>query len=228
MNCLFALALAAGAAPQAPVTPGSPVPGTLDGNWTVVYAENVGRPITMAPALTIQNGTVTINLGQPVTYRLDVGPGHAIQAVPATGTTLSTPTTQSPTAAGLGPKAPSVPGATGVGSGEITSPGSGPKESPRQSPPVRSAPEPGTLQGVFVLSQEYLCISMSPVGTQALGASPGTTSGTATGGVASPGGGTTPIAPPVTQAAPNAAAGGVRQDAFILVLRRAAPVAPAR
>src|SRR3954447_8160792 len=129
MNCLAALLLAAGAAPQppattppesAPVTPApaarvAPAPAaavaTFDGNWSVVYAENVGRPVNVGPALAIQNGTVTINLGTPVTYRLDIGPGHAVQAIPA-GAVSPVP---APTA-GATPTAP--PGA-------VTAPGAG-------------------------------------------------------------------------------------------------------
>jgi hypothetical protein len=216
MTSLIALALTLGAAPQTatPPAPAAPV-ATFDGNWTVVYAENVGKPVQMPPTLAIQNGTATINLGQPVTYRFDVGPGHAVQARPATASVpgATAPVVTPPAA----PPAPPAPAATTTGpkhSGLNQPAGWAPSDAPRLSP------DPGTLQGVFILSQDYLCLSLSPVGTTALGSSPGTVSGTPAGNVAAPASGAT-LAPPVTQAGPNAAGGGVRQDAFVLVLKRA-------
>jgi hypothetical protein len=260
MTCLFALALAVGA-PQTPGTlpPAPPAASAFDGNWTVVYAENLGRPITMAPSLAIRGGTVTINLGQPVTYRLDVGPGHSVQAIPAAASVPGAATPPVPPVpavpppatppVGPGPTAVTAPGASGVGSGESTSPGLGPKTgrttgtAPATSPPPtassaggpgggvatapgaptpatppvgarRSATVPGSLDGTFILSQEYLVLSMSPTGATALGASPGT----APTADVTPGG---RVAAPGAAPGPNAAGGGIRQDAFVLILRRA-------
>jgi hypothetical protein len=243
MTCLVALLFTAGATPQPPAAPLAPAPAvaTFDGSWTVVYAENVGRPVTLGPTLPIQNGTVTINLGHPVTYRLDIGPGHAVQAVPAGTVAPGTSRPAAPAATPAPPGTVTAPGAGGVGSGEITSPARGaqsgrspaPPESPGAAtgpgssplpaaPPAgRTAPEPGTLQGTFILSQEYLVLSLNPVGAAALGASPGTTTGTDVGPGAAPGGART--TPPTAAPGPNAAGGGVRQDAFVLILRRTVP-----
>jgi hypothetical protein len=80
----------------------------------------------------------------------------------------------------------------------------------------------GTLQGTYILSQEYLVLSLTPVGTAALGSSPGTVTGTDVGPGAAPGGARV-TTPPAAAPGPNAAGGGVRQDAFVLILRRTLP-----
>jgi hypothetical protein len=241
MTTLVALALAVGAPPQTvgapaaiPIAPAAAVT-TFDGNWTVVYAENVGKPVRAAPTLAIQNGTTTINIGQPVTYHFDFGPGHAVSAKPAETAAPAVPVAPAPPPAPIAAPAPAaapplIPptppdlaptGPTRSGLAPQTT-GSAPAATPRLSP------DPATLQGVFILSQEYLVLSMSPVGSGALGASPGTLSGAPTGNVAVPGAPGTAAIPTGPQPAANAAGGGVRQDAFVLILRRAPVTAPAR
>jgi hypothetical protein len=253
MSCLLVLALAVRADPQVaappPTTP-PPAPRTdlaFDGVWTVVYVENVGRPVNMDPSLPIRNGTVTINIGQPVTYRLDIGPGHTVRLLPATadvpggtvaasgapGSTVApVPTTTPP----VPPPPPVVtaPGATGVGSGEISSPANGPRtgaSATTATPTVPStgtvagsgtaagtsatpttavsaaiprppAAPPGTLEGTFILSQEYLCLSVSPIAAAPAATTPG---------------------PAPASAAPGSPVGGIRQDAFVLILKRNPP-----
>ena len=192
----------------------------------------------MAPTLAVQNGTATINIGQPVTYHFDFGPGHAVSAKPAATSAPAVPVapaappqpiaapTQSadPNAARplIPPRTPDLAptGPTRSGLAPETT-GSAPAATPRLS-------EPGTLQGVFILSQDYLVLSLNPVGNGALGASPGTLSGSPTGNVASPGAPGTAAIPTGPQPAPNAAGGGVRQDAFVLILRRGPVTRPRR
>jgi hypothetical protein len=85
----------------------------------------------------------------------------------------------------------------------------------------RATAIPGAMQGVFVMTQEFLVLSLNPTGTDALGASPGSTAGGDVGPGAAPGTGVERAAvPPGTGAPAPSAAGGVRHDAFVLILRR--------
>jgi hypothetical protein len=264
MNLLLTLALAAGAAPQAPPPPAPPpsslppagLPARLDGHWSVVYAEQAGHRIDLGPALDVRNGAVVLNLdGQARTYRLDFGPGHTLQAAPVTpgATAPVTPETPAAPARPATPAAPAVPGTgtrpaapvtapgvQGVGSGAVTGTGSGPRTgdtsgttpaapgtspNPNQGTAGRASTTPGALDGVFILSNEFLCLSLSPTGTTALGPSPGTVRGPDVGPGAAPGTSTSRYTAPPPAVTPTLAP-GVRHDALVVILRRSTP--PAR
>jgi hypothetical protein len=234
--------------PNQALPPSAAPVSRLDGRWAIVYAEQAGRRADFGPTLDVRNGAVALTFdGRPQTYRLDLGPGYTAQAMPvavgsaapvapgaaATVVPSPRPPATPPSTVPRGPSertgisndglplnrgTPGSPPATGIGTSPT--PASPTLVSPTLDPGLagRPAVTPGALQGTFILSNEFLCLSLSPTGEAALGTSPGTVRGNDVGPGAAPGSSTSRYATLPT--ATPAAIPGVRQDALILILRR--------
>ncbi len=154
---------------------------------------------------------------------------------PGRGTSVTAPstpreeTTPIPTGRGTTPPLPgavTAPGTEGVGSGAMTG---RPGEAGRPPVPLPGAARtaavvPGSMEGVFIVSNNFLCLSLNPVGVEA----PAPSGRTTTSLRPNTGAGNAVIPPPQTQPGPVTAAPGqpvttLRRDALVLILRQSAP-----
>jgi hypothetical protein len=218
----------------------------LDGTWVVVEMEMFGRPVKAAAdqTVTIRNNVLTLErpaagreAGQeeserpgggqpgggagaraamPTSWRLQLGPGNSLRLMPmAAGRGPEGP-------GGPRPGAPGRPGDVNPGGGDTERPvGAGPRPGgPAGGGPVRPGmgdTRMGMAGGVYILTQDYLCLAAGTPGGGRRPGMPGPGGPGAGGGPGAPGG----LGRPGTPAGMGGGAGmGPSQNAFVLILRR--------
>jgi hypothetical protein len=217
MNALMlAAALMTGQVDPPPRGSATPAPPSVDGNWTVVHMAQGGQTIPPAGAaqVVIRGGTLSFS-GTGVQYpslRLDFGPSSTLRASTTLRDVAPGGLPEPPVAT-----PPAVPGARtgrssvgpGTGSVERAEPPRRPESVGSGAGSGRTGPLPSTMNGVYVLSGEYLVLSLGTTPAAPYAGSGQSGAGT-TGAVTSTGG--TPRGTPSSAGPP----------ALVLILRRAA------
>src|SRR5262245_58859346 len=174
-----------------------PTAPTVEGNWAVVHMARDGQTIPPAglAMANIRGGVLTF-AGEGVQYpsiRLDFGAGYTVRA----SMTLA--------GSGTGGGAAATPGGTTGRTSVGPTPPAGTPAPPRADRPTG----PMTVNGIYVLSGDYLVLSL------------GTTSGSPRAGSGQSGGCTGTGAVNSTGGTPRGAPGDAGPPAMVLILRRA-------